>query len=199
MAHPRELLRVVQLRPDLSLPSHRRSRRRTLDPRRLYRRSLVADRRGARHRNRPGGADRRARHPLRRRRARLAVVVDPLPRRRRERGAAHRARGDLHRASGRRRGDALPVGLEGERAAGGAPRRDRARPHATPPVAPHPRPRDRADPGPLRGPRDGDLHHPGSRPERGGARGGRAARERRAARVFLHRHLGYASDFDYSG
>src|SRR5262249_14222721 len=115
--------------------------------------------------------------------------MDPLPRRARKRGAARGARGHLQRAARRGRGDALSVGVEGERAARGAPGGDRGRPHPPPAVAPHPQPRERPDPRPV--PRAGIRHlrDPGSRPEGRGARRRRAHGERQAARLLLQRHL----------
>ena len=63
---------------------------------------------GARGRHRPRRASGGARDPLQRRRARLALDVDPVPRHAGERRAAGRARGDLLRPARRRRANHFP-------------------------------------------------------------------------------------------
>ena len=102
MAHPRRLLRVVQLRGDLPLPDGRRRQGRPLHVRDLLRRPLVARLGRPCRRDRPDGPRGRVRDPLRRRRARLAVELRRPRRRARQRRAADGARGDPHRRARRR-------------------------------------------------------------------------------------------------
>ncbi len=93
MGDPWQLLRVVQLRPDLPVPPDRRRSGRALDARHLRGRPLVADRGRERRRDRPCGSRGCDGRPVRRRRAGLAVELDPLRRRPRGRRAGGRARG----------------------------------------------------------------------------------------------------------
>ena len=92
---------------------------RTLDARDLHRGPLLGDRGRLRRRHRPrAGSPSRWAMPLRRRRARLTVVVDPLPRRPRGQTTQRAVLEAIF--SGQLGGDALrhfPWALEGERAA----------------------------------------------------------------------------------
>ena len=121
--------------------------------------------------------------------SRVAVELDPVPRRAGGRRPAGHARGDLHRAARRRRARPLPLGLEGKQAHRRSLARHRGRPHLAAPVAPHSRSRERADPRPLRRRRDGELCHPRPRPGRRGARRRRARDRGRPARRQLPRQL----------
>ena len=106
------------------------------------------------------------------------------------RGAAGGTRGDLQRPARRRCAHALPVGVEGERAARRAPGGDRRRPHAPAPVAAHPRPRHRPDPRSFFRRRDRHVRDP--RATTGTARSSitdELAGRRRPARFRLQRHL----------
>ena len=91
-----------------ALPPHRRRAGRALDARRLHGRALVADRGGRGRRRRPVRPAGRDGGALHRRRAGLAVDVDPVPRRAGDRRAARGPRGDLHRPARRRRDDHFP-------------------------------------------------------------------------------------------
>ena len=102
LADQRKLLRVVQLRSDLPVSPHRRRFRTPLHARGLRGRPLVTDRRGRCRRHRSLEQHGRARNPLRRRRAGLALELDPLPRVPGDRRAARSTRGDLQRAPRRR-------------------------------------------------------------------------------------------------
>ena len=152
MADPRELLRGVQLRPDLPVPAHRRLRRRPLDARHLRRRPRLADRGRTRGRDGPGRTGRGTRavrydddepgSPWS-----WILYLDERATRRAGRGA----RGDLQRSA--YGGDALahfPWAWKASKLRSGcATCRDRGRPHTAARGAPHLRPLDGPDPRPL--------------------------------------------------
>ena len=102
LADPRQLLRVVQLRRDLSLPPDRRRAGRPLNPRDLHGRPLVADRGGSRGRHRPLRAARRP----------WPSATATTSRAHRGRGSCTSTRGPPRSSAPRSRGSS-PAGLAG--------------------------------------------------------------------------------------
>ena len=103
---------------------------------------------------------------LQRRRAGLAMELDPVPRRARDDEQRDALERIFTRPARRRSDSAFPVGMEAERAPGSPSGRDRGRPHAPPAVAASPRPRQRPNTRPAPDRPGRHVRHPRPRSRR---------------------------------